>query len=562
MQTSPRFSDLPYRRPDKALLGRASADLLARWDASSSVEEEASLIREWDKRQIELSTLGSLAQVHFTQDTSNPDFKAEKTFFDDLNPELMSHDVAFLGRVTKSAHRDSLIATFGRQAFALWDCFLGTFDARIADHKRKESGLETQYVEWMAGQRLQFKGQELNLSQLRAFYGNKDRATRLAALQARDGCMQQGAELLDQLYSDLVAVRHEMATTLGYENYIPLAYAQMDRTDYTAVDVGRYRAQVREVVVPLASRIYAKRSKALGYPDFGWQDESVRDHRGVPRPNGDHDWMLERATELFDGLGSDFGTFFQMMRDRELLDLKAREGKAGGGYCAGLPSHEIPFIFANFNGTQDDVNVFTHECGHAFQNWSSRGQPLMAYLWPTIEAAEIHSMSLEFLCYPHMEKFFGDDAERYREGHLESAALFLPYGSAVDEFQHRVFENPGMSSGERAECWQEIESIYLPNRRYQDMPHASSGRMWQIQRHIYLRPFYYIDYCLAQTCALQMWKSSTEDLDATLTRYRLLCDLGGSLPFTGLLTEVGLTNPFEDGCLQSVCGAVETTLGL
>ena len=251
-----------------------------------------------------------------------------------------------------------------------------------------------------------------------------------------------------------------------------------------------------------------------------------------------------------------------MMADCELLDLKARNGKAGGGFCANVPRYGVPFIFANFNGTQDDVNVFTHECGHAFQNWSSRDQSLLLYQWPTYEAAEIHSMSLEFLTYPYMEAFFGDDAARFIEGHLEDAILFLPYGCAVDEFQHRVYAEPDMTPAERAALWLELERTYLPHRRYTEMPHMESGRLWQQQRHIFAMPFYYIDYCLAQTCALQMWHSATKDREDTMARYRTLCSLGGSKPFTELVAAAGLANPFTVGSLDAVCDAVAETLDL
>jgi M3 family oligoendopeptidase len=251
-----------------------------------------------------------------------------------------------------------------------------------------------------------------------------------------------------------------------------------------------------------------------------------------------------------------------MMTDCDLLDLKARTGKAGGGFCADVPRYGVPFIFANFNGTQDDVNVFTHECGHAFQNWSSRDHSLLLYQWPTYEAAEIHSMSLEFLTFPYMDFFFGEDSERYKAGHLEDAILFLPYGCAVDEFQHRVYSNPEMSAAERAALWSEMEAIYLPHRSYTDMPHFESGRLWQQQHHIFAMPFYYIDYCLAQTCALQMWHSANQDREGTMERYRQLCSLGGTQPFTALLDAVGLSNPFLDGCLDDVCGAVVDALEL
>ncbi len=562
MHPSPRFSDMPYARPKVEDLQQESSDLLAAWDAASSVDAQIEVIQRWDKHQVAFQSNQTLAMIHFQQATDSEQAKTEKVFFDELSPVVLEADLNFLKRVTTSTHRPTLEARLGNQAFALWDCFLGTFEPAIADQKRLEAKLCTEYSEILAGISIEFQGKTVNLSTLRGFFGDADRSVRKAAQVARSEALSAVSEDLDRIYNDLVTVRHEMATTLGYDNFVPLGYGRMDRTDYNADDVAAFREQIRDHVVPLAGRIYARRAKALGIDNLSFHDESVRDLLGVPRPNGDEAWMMKQAASLFDDLGDDFGLFFKMMADCQLLDLSSRSSKAGGGFCADIPRYGVPFIFANFNGTQDDVNVFTHECGHAFQNWSSREQSLLVYHWPTSEAAEVHSMSLEFLTFPFMDRFFGEDAERYRTGHLEDALLFLPYGCAVDEFQHRVYENPTMTPDERAAVWKDLEAIYLPHRSYEDMAHHSSGRLWQQQHHIFAVPFYYIDYCLAQTCALQMWHAANSDREGVMARYRKLCGLGGSLPFTGLLKEVGLANPFKPGCLVSVCDAAAEALGL
>ena len=562
MQSTPRFSEMPYVRPSIPDLERKATELIQAWDAASTADDQREVIKRWDESNVEYESNHMLARVTFQQKTQDPDAKKEQEFFDNLHPMVLENSLTFLRRVTQSEYRRELEETFGKQAFALWDCFLGTFSPDIADGNREEAKLRTEYSQLLASIEIDFNGETYNLSTLRGLFGHKKRDIRLGAQRAKAKAMSEIAPQLDRIYDDLVKVRHQMATQLGYQNFIPLGYRRMDRTDYNDLDVAAFRNQIRTVVVPLAQKVYARRAESLGLSDYGFHDESVRDDRGVPCPAGDHDWMLDQATEMFDSLGDDFGNFFRMMAKTELLDLKSRPGKAGGGFCANIPRYGVPFIFANFNGTQDDVNVFTHECGHAFQNWSSRDQPLMVYQWPTYEAAEIHSMSLEFLTYPYMEHFFGEDANRFRTGHLEDALLFLPYGCAVDEVQHRVYENPEWTPDQRAREWQRLESVYLPHRTYADIPHYESGRLWQNQRHIYASPFYYIDYCLAQTCALQMWHSASTDREQTMARYRALCKLGGSKPFTGLIAAVGIANPFQEGCLEAVCAAAQETLGL
>jgi M3 family oligoendopeptidase len=556
------FDQLTYSRPDSTMLEAAHTERMVQWAQSTEVERQLQLIREWDAGQIEYETSSSLALIHYRQATDSPDAKDAQEFFDNLTPTILGHNIAFLTAVTQSEHSDALKSQLGGQVFKLWESFLGTFDPVIADAKRTESALGNEYSALLAGLKIPFQGETHNLSTLRGFYGNPDRAVRAASQHAADGALGAHQERLDEIYGEMVRLRDGMAKDLGYDNFIPLGYRQMDRIGYGPEDVRRFRDQVRDVVVPLATRIHARRAEALGISDYQFHDESVRDMRGVPCPAGDHDWMMERATEMFGDLGSDFGEFFQMLRDRKLLDLKSRQGKAGGGFCCGLPSHEIPFIFANFDGTQNDVNVFTHECGHAFQNYQSRKQPLREYFWPTTEAAEIHSMSLEFLTHPFMELFFEDDAERFRVGHVESSVLFLPYGVAVDEFQHMVYAEPNATAERRAEMWREVERIYLPHRQYSGTPYFASGRVWQRQQHIFGMPFYYIDYCLAGTCAMQMWRASQIDREDALKRFRTLCKLGGSLSFPDLLDAVGLKNPFAEGCLAEVCESVESAIGL
>ncbi|MEM9015985.1 MAG: M3 family metallopeptidase [Verrucomicrobiota bacterium] len=282
-------------------------------------------------------------------------------------------------------------------------------------------------------------------------------------------------------------------------------------------------------------------------------DRDVHAAGGNPKPLGDHDWMVDRATEMFDEIGHGLDTFFEEMKAREAMDLKSRRGKAGGGFCEFLHGFGFPFIFANFNGTRSDVEVFTHEVGHAFQSYRSRDLPMSDIVWPTTEACEIHSMALELLTWPCMDKFYGEEAaETLRRVHLSSFIQFLPYGVSIDHFQHLVYDNPKATPEERNAMWQEIEQTYLPWWNYGDLPAKCSGRLWQQKQHVYLAPFYYIDYCLAMTGALQFWSKSRVDSDEAMRAYVELCRLGGSRDYRGLLESAGLQSPFEVGCLDAV----------
>ena len=261
-------------------------------------------------------------------------------------------------------------------------------------------------------------------------------------------------------------------------------------------------------------------------------------------------------------MGGGLGDFFRRMDTGGFLDLDARKGKANGGFCTSFPTHGMPFVYANFNGTKHDVEVLTHEIGHAFQNYSSREQWPMDYFWPTFESCEVHSMGLEFLTWPHMDAFFGEDGDRFRRFHLTEALTFLPYGTAVDHFQHLIYERPDATPEERHGMWQEMERTYLPWRDYGDLAHPKMGGRWQHQSHIYGSPFYYIDYVLAQTCALQFWAKAEVDRESTMKDYVELCERGGSLPFQALVRSAGLTSPFDAGCLSDVVKRAKGTLGV
>ena len=563
MSEIPNFSTLKVRRPDLSVLMEQASDRTRRWDSASDAESVVALVEEWQKDRAELEQEASIAYARFSQDTACEKSKADKSFFDDIEPDLKAMHQAIIRRLVNSEHRSVLEKRFGRHVFDGWELELTTFDPIIADDQREISRLCNRYKELMASVRVNFEGREWTLSTIRARTGDASRDTRKGSQVAMQESLLPHVEEFDSLYDRLTKVRHGLASKMDYQSYTPLGYANMGRTDYGPDQVANFRDQVREHLVPLCSKIWTQRGRNLGVDRLAFWDESVRDTQGEPCPKGDRAWMVKQATGMFDSMGPEFGRFFRLLETHELMDLDSREGKQGGGFCMDLAALKVPFIFANFAGTQADVKVFTHECGHAYQNWkASQVQPLLEYRWPTSEAAEIHSMGLEFLTHPYMDLFFGDDAQRFRDGHLEGALLFIPYGCAIDHFQHLVYANPSASGDDRAEMWKECERLYLPHRNYAELPLYEGGRFWQRQRHIYLYPFYYIDYCLAQTVALQLWHGATIDRPGTMERYEELCRLGGSLAFTELLQKVDFRSPFTSGSLETVVGAAADALGL
>jgi M3 family oligoendopeptidase len=558
-QAAERFADVSAPTPDLDTLALMIGELEATVSGSASLDVCLAAVKAWDAIRREIQTYSSLVGLRFQQDTTDPARRAEREAWDDAEPRWTELEVAMKRALLDHPRRVEIEAEIGTQAFALWESDVLAFDPAIKADLAREAKLGAEYVELLASAELAFDGEVLNLSSIQKYRQSPDRAVRHAAEElVWAWTASHGAEL-DRIFDDLTQLRTGMAAQLGFDDFTGLGYRRMCRVDYDRADVESLRAAVREHVVPFAAEIRRRQAGTLGLDRLMAWDEPVHDLAGNPAPMGDHDWMLERATEMFDAMG-DLGPFFRRMHAGGFLDLADRKGKAGGGFCTSFPTDGMPFVFANFNGTKGDVEVFSHEMGHAFQNYSSRALPLTDYLWPTYESAEIHSMSLEFLTWPHMERFFGGDADRFRRVHLSEALLFLPYGTAVDHFQHEIYARPGMSPAERHELWRSMEQTYLPWRDWGDLAYPAQGGRWQHQRHIYLMPFYYIDYVLAQTCALQFWVRSERDPDTAMRDYVALCRRGGEAPFRGLVASAGLTSPFDEGCLAEVVAAARAAL--
>jgi len=558
----PKFAEIEAPTPTFEAVAADYQRLNELWDNSGSDDERRLAVRQWDDLCRQLATWENLVDLHFNQDTANPEYKQAREFCDELRPKLTELAVGLKRKLVNSPQRPQLEADFGQQAFALWEADVLAFDPRIEDDLVREAKLEAEYTDLQASAKLEFQGDTYNFAGLAKFRVDADRQVRYDANRVNWQWFTDHRDQLDRIYDEQVKLRDSMAKKLGFDDFIGLAYKRMKRVDYNQTDVERFRAAVREDVVPLATELRRRQAAALGIDRVMYWDEGVFDPAGNPQPGGDHDWMIQRAKEMFHAMGGGLGAFFELMVDCDLMDLKNRKGKAGGGFCTDFPSYGLPYIFANFNGTKGDVEVFTHEIGHAFQGYSSRAQPLNDYLFPTYESCEIHSMGLEFLTWPHMEKFFGDDAERFRKIHLTQSLLFLPYGVAVDHFQHLVYARPTATPAERHAMWREMEQMYLPSRDAGDLPHVPMGGQWQLQRHIYLSPFYYIDYTLALTCALQFWVRSRDNMAAAMEAYVALCRRGGEAPFRQLAESAGLVPPFEAGCLSNVVQQAKEFLGI
>jgi M3 family oligoendopeptidase len=555
-----RFENYTYVRPKFDSLSAEFDNMLAKFNSSTSAAQQNLAMKEINSLRNEVDTMFNICYIRHSIDTNDEFYKAEQDCLDELAPNVEGLVTKYYEALLSSPFRSQLEEQWGSQLFALAEAQLKTFTPEIVPLLQKENKLSTEYTKLVASAKIEFEGEERTLAQLEPFTESKDRAMRKKASEARFNFFAEHEEEFDMLYDELVKVRTDIAQKLGYENFVELGYYRMFRTDYNAEMVASFRKQVKQYIVPIATKLKTRQGERIGVDALTYYDEPFNFKTGNAAPKGNSEWIIERGKKMYNELSADTGEFFQFMIDNNLMDLVAKKGKAGGGYCTYIEGYKSPFIFSNFNGTSGDIDVLTHEAGHAFQVYSSRHFDIPEYHWPTFEACEIHSMSMEFFTWPWMELFFEEATDKYKYAHLSDALLFLPYGVSVDEFQHWVYENPEATPAERKQQWREIEKKYLPHKNYEGNSYLEGGGFWQRQGHIYNSPFYYIDYTLAQICAFQFWKRSRENMEEAWEDYLKLCQLGGSLPFTELVKEARLISPFEDGCVQSVVGEIEAWL--
>lgn len=555
-----RFEEYTYTRPNFLEVEKNFNEALEKFSSAHTVEEQNDAMKEINDIRNNVDTMLNLVYIRHSVDTNDEFYKAEQDLVDEIQPQLEGLVTKYYEALVNSKFRQELEEKWGSQLFALADAQLKVFSPEVLPLLQKENKLTTEYTKLMASAKIMFEGEERTLAQMEPFTESKDRDMRKRASEARFGFMAENEEELDRIYDDLVKVRSEIAEKLGYKNFVELAYNRMYRTDYDAEMVAKFRDQVKEFIVPIATKLKERQRERIGVDSLKFYDEGFNFSTGNAVPKGTPEWIIDNGQKMYNELAKETGKFFTFMRENNLMDLVAKKGKAGGGYCTYIQNYKAPFIFSNFNGTSGDIDVLTHEAGHAFQVYSSRHFEIPEYNWPTYEACEIHSMSMEFFTWPWMELFFEEGTEKYKFSHLSSALLFLPYGVTVDEFQHWVYENPTATPAERKQAWREIEKKYLPHKDYDGNAYLENGGFWQRQGHIYTTPFYYIDYTLAQICAFQFWKRSRENHSDAWEDYIKLCKLGGSMPFTELVKEANLISPFEDGCVESVVGEIENWL--
>ncbi|MEE3378681.1 MAG: M3 family oligoendopeptidase [Lachnospiraceae bacterium] len=547
-----KFSEMNYLRPDLLKVENEFKELTREMREATSGEAAFRVHEKFYALTGQIQTASELAMIRHDMNTVDAVYKEERDWFDKNMPLISNLSVEYQKALYESPYRKELVEKIGPVAFKNIELAMKSVDEKILPLMQEENELTTRYNNLLASCKIPFHGEECNLSLLSPYLHHRDRQVRKEAWEAYTSFFMEHEEELDWIYDRLVKNRTEQGRKMGHQNFSPLGYARMMRNSYGAEEIASFRRQVKKDFVPFVEELHERRRKRLGIDHLMYFDEGVYFDEGNPVPIGDDQQILASGRELYGQLSPETREFMDFMCENELFDVEGRKDKTTGGYMTYIPDYRSPFIFANFNGTSDDADVITHECGHAFQGYLTRNDPIREHADITMETAETHSMSMEFFTEPWIDRLFGSDASRYVEMHFEDAMMFIPYGTMVDEFQNIIYEDPSLDPKSRKTVWRDLEKQYKPHLDYGDNAYLNAGGFWQKQHHIYDLPFYYIDYCIAGTNALQYKVWMDQDYKAAWDSYLTLCKLSASDFFPGLMSAAGLRNPFEDGCLAYI----------
>lgn len=548
-----KFSEMPYSRPDMEALAAATTQTLEAMKAAPNAAGQIAAYDAYEKKMQTAGTMQQIAYIRHTINTKDEFYNAENDYMDEIGPKLQELTHRVNTALLESPYRAELERHYGALMFKNLEIAARSFSPAIVELMQEENKLVSEYQNLYASATVEFDGKTMPLPLLGPYKQDPDRAVRKAAYEADAKFFDSHREELDTLYDKLVKVRDAQAKKMGLPNYIPLGYDRMGRNCYTAKDVAAFRDQIAEDMVPIVAKVKEAQRRRIGVEKLAFYDEPISFADGNAVPEGTPDEILAAGKKMYQELSPETAEFIDFMFENELFDVLSRDGKAPGGYCTEIADYKSPFIFSNFNATAGDVDVLTHEAGHAFEAYRAFKQELPSLLHsPTIEACECHSMSMEFLTAPWHHLFFGKQTDKYELGHCEDALVFIPYGCMVDEFQHKVYENPGMTPEQRNKLWLSLEKKYRPWIDFDNLPFYSRGGGWQRQLHIYEVPLYYIDYCMAQTVAFQFWNLSRENYAEAWKRYMTFVDKAGTATFAELVESAGLKVPYHAGCIKEI----------
>lgn len=567
------FGELPAYRsrrfvPAEIDLGEWAqlAPLFGRLEAGAAqcktLSDLAQWLLHWSEVSAALDEESSRRYIAMTCHTDNAEAeKAYLHFVEQIEPQLKPRQFKlsqiYLAHPVRAQLPKPRYEVFDRDTKVHVELFrpenvpLETEEARLGQQYQKLSGSLT----------VQFRGEEKTLVQMARYLEEPDRALRQEAWELVANRRLQEAEKFEDMFEQLVKLRERIAANAGFGNYLEHAFKSRGRFDYTPEDCRRFHDAIEQEIMPVLRQLQAERSQQLNIPALRPWDLAVDPLNRPPlRPFETVEQMVRKTQSVFDQLDSALSGEFRTMQDLRLLDLANRKGKAPGGYQSTLNEARLPFIFMNAVGLQRDVETILHEAGHAFHALATREEDLYSYRHAPIEFCEVASMSMELLGNEYLEKFYSPaEANRARRKHLEGIIEIFPWIATVDAFQHWIYSHPGHSRAERTAAWLELMDRFGGSVDWSGYENVRAN-LWHRQLHIFLHPFYYVEYGIAQLGALQVWVNSRREKAQALKAYRRALALGGSRPLPELFAAAGCPFDFGVNTVKPLVGMVREEL--
>jgi oligoendopeptidase F len=528
-EIAPFFEDLEKRKLHSPKdLEQAFLDLS---ELLSAVEEE-----------------GAIRYIRMTCDTTSPEYeKAYLTFVEEVAPKV---EEALHRLRVKFASAPAWKDLDPKRYLVLkrkWENAIAIFREENIPLKVEEEKLGQRYQKIFGAMTVEFEGRTQTLQQMAKYLEEPDRRTREKAWELISERRLKDKDELESIFEELLSLRQKRAENAGFENFRDFAFRERERFDYGPKECEAFHKGVEEAVVPLLRQLHKERAKRLGLKKLRPWD-LLCDPEGRPplRPFKEAEELVTGVQEIFLRLDPRLGELFRRMAELRLLDVANRPGKAPGGYQSTLTERRLPFIFMNAVGRDQDLWTLLHESGHAFHTLLSRDEPLHMYRDPPLEFAEVASMGMELLASPFLDVFYPEEADRRRslEEHLYGIVRLLCWVATIDAFQHWVYTHPGHSRAERHKAWVEIFQRFSGLEDWSGYEEVLEHE-WHRQLHLFLAPFYYIEYGIAQLGALRLWGKAQEDRKRAIEKYIEALKLGGGKPLPELFSTAEL--PFDFG---------------
>ena len=505
-------------------------------DTSSTAENLEQVILNWEELSAAIAEEGSKRYIAMTCQTEDKDAeKAYLEFVEKIEPEEKKCNFLLSKQLTK--HPQCKDLKNQRYEVFLRDTALQVelFRSENVTLETETSKLGQKYQKIIGGLTVHFEGKEQTLIQMSRHLEGTERNYRQKAWELVANRRLEESEKIDSHIDDLAKLRNQMSENAGFSNYRDYAHKRLGRFDYSPDDCISFQNAIEEEMVPLLRELQDERIQELNINELKPWDTAT-DPKGRPplEPFEKVSDLIECSQSIFNQVDGNLSDWFQTMQDLDLLDLANRKGKAPGGYQCSLDESRLPFIFMNSVGVQRDVETLLHEAGHAFHSMASQNEPLHSYRHAPIEFCEVASMAMELLGSEFLEEFYNsEEARRARINHLEGIVFVFPWIATVDAFQHWLYLNPDHSIEDRDKAWSNLIDRFGGNV---DWTHyeLAKAKLWHKQLHIFLHPFYYVEYGIAQLGALQVWANYKNNKSKALNDYKAALALGGSKPLPEL----------------------------